>query len=193
MGEEPARQGASYLVKIGTNVVTATLSRVRSRIDLDTLAEVPAERLDLNDIGEARIVVDEAIAFDPYRRDPSTGGFILIDRETLDTVGMGLVREAWTEDLDARPQQVEERARPWFARASESSLRSLVKAVTWRLCGSLDTSILVFLFTGSLKLSTAIGMTEVLSKTALYYAHERLWTRMSFGKSQTERPALGRP
>jgi uncharacterized membrane protein len=55
--------------------------------------------------------------------------------------------------------------------------------VTWRLCGSLDTTILTFLFTGNLKLSVAIGGTEVMTNIALYYMHERFWTRISFGKS----------
>jgi uncharacterized membrane protein len=83
----------------------------------------------------------------------------------------------------ARPHPIVRLARRWFASASESSLRSLFKAVTWRMCGSLDTTMLAFVFTGNIKLSAAIGGTEVLTKIALYYAHERFWTRIGFGKS----------
>jgi len=83
----------------------------------------------------------------------------------------------------SRPPLVVRLARRWFASASESSLRSLFKAVTWRMCGSLDTTMLAFVFTGNIKLSAAIGGTEVLTKIALYYVHERFWTRIGFGKT----------
>ena len=92
---------------------------------------------------------------------------------------MGLVRGVRPEYVRSRLHPLVELARRWFASASESSLRSPLKAVTWRLCGSLDTTILTFLFTGNL----AIGGTEVMTKIAFYYMHERFWTRISFGKS----------
>ncbi len=183
MDERPARQGASYLIKIGTRTVIATLSRIRSRVDLGSLDEAAAERFDLNDIGEAELTLDQPVALDLYLEDRSTGGFIVIDRESFDTVGMGLVRGVRPEYVRSRLHPLVKLARRWFASASESSLRSLFKAVTWRLCGSLDTTILTFLFTGNLKLSVAIGGTEVMTKIALYYMHERFWTRISFGKS----------
>ena len=183
MGERPAVPGTSYLIKIGTRTVKATLSRIRSRVDLGTLEEVAAERFDLNDIGEAELILDRPVALDLYLEDRSTGGFIVIDRESYDTVGMGLVRAARADYVRSRMHPLVKLARRWFASASESSLRSLFKAVTWRVCGSLDTTVLAFLFTGNLKVSAAIGGTEVLTKIALYYMHERFWTRISFGKS----------
>jgi sulfate adenylyltransferase large subunit len=181
MHDRPIRQGASYLVKIGTRTVVATVATIRSRVDLASFKEVPAEELGLNAIGEVELILDQAVAADLYREDRSTGGFIVIDRESFDTVGMGLVRGTRREH--SRPHPIVRLARRWFASASESSLRSLFKAVTWRICGSFDTTMLAFVFTGNLKLSAAIGGTEVLTKIALYYAHERFWTRIGFGKN----------
>jgi uncharacterized membrane protein len=60
--------------------------------------------------------------------------------------------------------------------------RSLAKAISWRITGSIDTMILSFLITGSMKFAAAIGLTEVVTKSVLYYLHERAWLRIPFGR-----------
>lgn len=65
---------------------------------------------------------------------------------------------------------------------SDSNLRSLVKAVSWRALGTLDTFLLSWLITGEVKLAAAIGGTEVITKMALYWFHERAWNRISWGR-----------
>lgn len=57
----------------------------------------------------------------------------------------------------------------------ESHLRSVLKGVSWRVVGTLDTMVLSYVFTGSLKIAAAIGGTEVITKIFLYYLHERAW------------------
>lgn len=57
----------------------------------------------------------------------------------------------------------------------ESHLRSVIKGITWRIVGTLDTMILSYIFTGSIKIAAAIGGTEVITKIGLYYLHERVW------------------
>jgi uncharacterized membrane protein len=64
---------------------------------------------------------------------------------------------------------------------SEKPWRSFAKAVSWRAAGSLDTTLLAFLFTNSMVIATTIGSAEVITKTALYYLHERVWTRVGIG------------
>ena len=64
----------------------------------------------------------------------------------------------------------------------ERPIRSLAKAVSWRVTGSLDTILLSWLFTGDMAIAAAIGFTEVLTKTVLYYLHERAWNRISLGR-----------
>jgi uncharacterized membrane protein len=56
-----------------------------------------------------------------------------------------------------------------------SAKRHLAKAVTWRILGTLDTIAISWFFTGSLAIGAAIGGFEVITKTILYYAHERVW------------------
>jgi uncharacterized membrane protein len=74
-------------------------------------------------------------------------------------------------------------AQKWLGSASDTSLRSLIKAVSWRIIGSVDTTVLALLFTRNLTISIAIGGTEILTKVVLFYLHERLWTRIAFGKT----------
>ena len=66
---------------------------------------------------------------------------------------------------------------------SDSSLRSIAKAVSWRTLGTLDTFILSWLITGEVKLAATIGGTEVLTKMVLYWFHERAWNKIKWGKS----------
>lgn len=60
--------------------------------------------------------------------------------------------------------------------------RSLVKAVTWRMVGSLDTFLLSLLFTGSGKLAISIASVEALTKVGVFYLHERAWRRIAWGR-----------
>jgi uncharacterized membrane protein len=65
--------------------------------------------------------------------------------------------------------------------SQEKPLRSLLKALSWRVTGSLDTILLSWLFTQNVNTALAIGLTEVLTKTVLYYWHERIWSRVRIG------------
>lgn len=66
----------------------------------------------------------------------------------------------------------------------ESHARSVMKAVSWRVLGTLVTSALVFIFTKRLVLSIAIGAVEFVSKIAIFWFHERLWDRLPWGRQQ---------
>jgi len=65
---------------------------------------------------------------------------------------------------------------------SDSNLRSIAKAVSWRALGTLDTFILSWLITGEIRLAVAIGGTEVFTKMILYWLHERAWNRIRWGR-----------
>lgn len=60
--------------------------------------------------------------------------------------------------------------------------RSLIKGISWRITGSIDTIIIAFFITGEASKALSIGMAEVVTKVLLYYAHERAWQRLSFGR-----------
>jgi uncharacterized membrane protein len=68
----------------------------------------------------------------------------------------------------------------------EAPKRSLVKAVSWRITGSIDTFILSWIFTGDPKIAGTIASVEVFTKIALFYFHERLWMRISWGQKITQ-------
>jgi uncharacterized membrane protein len=65
-----------------------------------------------------------------------------------------------------------------IGRPRETHSRSIAKAVSWRITGSLDTLILGLLFTGSIRLAGSIAGAEMITKVILYYMHERVWSRI---------------
>ena len=67
----------------------------------------------------------------------------------------------------------------------EAHSRSLAKAISWRVLGSVDTFLLSWFFTSSAAAAGAIATTEVLTKMVLYYLHERAWSATSWGLSDT--------
>jgi len=64
----------------------------------------------------------------------------------------------------------------------EKAYRSIVKTISWRAVGTLDTIIISYLITGSLKMAASIGSIELFTKMILYYYHERAWNKISLGK-----------
>ncbi|AXX96410.1 MULTISPECIES: DUF2061 domain-containing protein [Arcobacter] len=64
----------------------------------------------------------------------------------------------------------------------EKPYRSVVKTISWRTVGTLDTMIVSYFVTGSLVMAASIGSIEVITKMILYYFHERAWNKLSFGK-----------
>ncbi|MCP3712605.1 sulfate adenylyltransferase subunit CysN [Paraburkholderia sp. CNPSo 3274] len=113
MSDEPMLRGRSYLLKIGTRTVTATVSPLKYKVNVNTLEHVAGERLTLNEIGVAEIELDRAIAFDPYEQNRETGGFIVIDRMTNNTVGAGMLRFALrrASNIHWQTLEVDKRAR----------------------------------------------------------------------------------
>ena len=66
----------------------------------------------------------------------------------------------------------------------ESHIRSIAKAITWRTGGTVVTFIVAWSFTGNLRLATGIGLIDTVVKVGAFYAHERLWNRLQFGKQK---------
>ncbi len=66
----------------------------------------------------------------------------------------------------------------------EKYYRSMVKAVSWRVTGTLDTVVVSYFVTGKMGLALSIGFVELFTKIALYYVHERVWNRIAFGRAR---------
>jgi len=71
----------------------------------------------------------------------------------------------------------------------ESALRSVYKAVSWRVLATLTTTLVVYLITGSTEFAVAVGLIEGIAKIGLYYVHERLWNRLNIGRQPDRRRA----
>jgi bifunctional enzyme CysN/CysC len=91
MSEKPMMPSRPYVMKIGAQEATVTPSKLKHKINVNTLAKEATKTLALNEIGVCNVSVDRDIAFDPYTAGRATGGFIMIDRMTNNTVGLGLL------------------------------------------------------------------------------------------------------
>lgn len=94
LGEEPLAHGRSYLLVSGSRSVPATVTNVRHRLDVVGGHEHAARILEMNDIGRVEVATDKPVPMDPYDLVRDTGGFLLVDRVTSDTVAAGMVRHA---------------------------------------------------------------------------------------------------
>jgi sulfate adenylyltransferase large subunit len=185
MSEEPLTPGKPYRLRLATGIATAVLEPGLSVIDLDTGKSTSAECLPINSIGTGILELDRRIAVDRYADNKETGSFILIDPESCNTVGMGMVDEiivAENRRPTRMPAAIIDRLR-----STESHTRSIAKAASWRMTGSLDTFIIATFITGNPKAAGAVALTEILTKSALYYFHERLWVLIPWGKRASGR------
>ena len=94
MHEEALLPGRPYLLKIGTQTVTASVTDIKYQVNVNTLEHTAAKQLELNGIGVCNLSLDRAIAFDAYQANKDTGGFILIDRLSNTTVAAGMLHFA---------------------------------------------------------------------------------------------------
>ena len=93
-GEEDLRHGRSYLLLAGSLAVPAVVTAIRNRRDVVSGEEMAARTLKMNDIGLVEISTDTPVPLDPYHLSRDTGGFLLVERVSRDTVAAGLVRHA---------------------------------------------------------------------------------------------------
>jgi len=91
MSEQAMLPERSYLVHTGTSFVGGRISRLKHTVNVNTLEELAASHLELNDVAVGDLHLDRPVPFDPYADNPQTGSFILIDRMTNATVGAGMI------------------------------------------------------------------------------------------------------
>jgi bifunctional enzyme CysN/CysC len=125
MAEEALLPGRSYWLKIGSKLVAATLAEPKYKINVNTMEHLAAKSLTLNEIGVCNISLDQQIAFDPYRDNSDTGGFILIDRMTNATIGAGLINFALRRSQNIHWQALD------VNKTSRADLKGQRPAVLW--------------------------------------------------------------
>jgi bifunctional enzyme CysN/CysC len=145
MSDQPMIPGRLYSLKIGAKNVTATITRLKYKVNVETLERLAAKKLELNDIGVCTMALDRPITFDPYKENRDTGGFIVIDRLSNNTVGAGLLHFALRRSHNIRGQatDVDKRARSaqkgqkacilWFTGLSGAGKSTIANLVEKRL------------------------------------------------------------
>tara|TARA_B100000212_G_scaffold169502_1_gene127513 strand:+ start:10357 stop:12249 length:1893 start_codon:yes stop_codon:yes gene_type:complete len=145
MDDAALMPGRQYLLKSNSQTSPMTLGRLKYKVDVNTLEKLPAKSLDMNEIGICNLSLSSRIAFDPYDKDPVMGGFIIIDRMTNNTVGMGLIDFAlrrsdnihWQSmdvTKESRAEQKSQRPRLiWFTGLSGSGKSSIANVLEKKL------------------------------------------------------------
>jgi len=145
MHDEPMLPGRSYLLKSTTRTTGAVFAAPKHRVNVNTLEELAAKQLELNEIGVCNVALDRLIAFDPYAVNRETGGFIVIDRLTNETVGAGMIhfalrrasnihRQAVSVDKAARAALKQQRpVVVWFTGLSGSGKSTIANALEKKL------------------------------------------------------------
>lgn len=125
MNEEPLLPGRQYVLKCGTSTSTATITDIKHEINVDTLEQIAAKKLEINNIGNCNINLDRQIAFDNYEDNRATGSFILIDRVTNETVGAGTLNFALRRSQNIHMQAVD------VDKGLRSELKNQKSCVLW--------------------------------------------------------------
>ncbi|MDJ0614414.1 MAG: sulfate adenylyltransferase subunit CysN, partial [Rhizobiaceae bacterium] len=125
MAEDPMLPGRSYIMKSGAQTARATITVPKYKVNVNTIERLPATKLELNEIGECNIAVDRKIVFDPYEDNKDMGSFILIDRLSNATVGMGMLRFALRRSSNIHWQATD------VSKETRSQMKAQKPAVLW--------------------------------------------------------------
>jgi bifunctional enzyme CysN/CysC len=123
MGDEPMLPGRPYVIKTGNRQVPGTLDSLKYKVNVNTMEHVAAKTLTLNEIGVCNLELDSTIAFTTYTDNRHLGSFIIIDRFTNSTVGMGLIHFALRRASNIHWQAVDVNK---VARASQAKQKPTV-------------------------------------------------------------------
>ena len=145
MSDEPAYPGRSYLLKVGAQLVPATITDLKFRTNVNTLEQTAATKIDLNEVATVTIATDKPIAFDAYRLNALTGGFILVDRLSNATLAAGTIEfglrraqnltyQSFDVNRDVRAAMKGQKPRiVWFTGLSGSGKSSIANLLEKRL------------------------------------------------------------
>jgi bifunctional enzyme CysN/CysC len=125
LADTPLSPGRSYLFKLGTKTVGASVSRIRHRIDVNTRQKLQADQLMLNDVAKVQISLAAPVSWTRYADCRDLGGFILIDRQTNVTAGVGMIDFALVRATNLRWQDLD------TSREARAALKGQRPAVLW--------------------------------------------------------------
>jgi bifunctional enzyme CysN/CysC len=125
MEDEPLHVGRAYWLKLGTQMVSATVQEPKYTVNVNTMEHMAAKTLELNAIGVAELATDKPIVFEPYADNRALGGFILIDKITNRTVGAGILHFSLRRAQNVHWQPTD------IGREDHASLKNQKPRVLW--------------------------------------------------------------
>ncbi|QDK32245.1 sulfate adenylyltransferase subunit CysN [Sphingomonas sp. IC081] len=125
MADEAMVPGRAYWLKIGTQMVSATVQEPKYEVNVNTMEKLAAKTLELNAIGVAELTTDKQIVFEPYADNRTLGGFILIDKMTNATVAAGMIHFSLRRSQNVHWQAVD------IDRKQHAGLKNQRPAVLW--------------------------------------------------------------
>jgi len=125
MSDDALIPGRAYWLKLGTQMVSATVHAPKYEINVNTMEHLAAKTLDLNAIGVAEIATDKPIVFEPYADNRALGGFILIDKLSNATVAAGMLHFSLRRAQNVHWQAVD------ITRDMHAGLKNQKAAVLW--------------------------------------------------------------
>jgi len=125
MDREALVPGRSYILRLGTQSVAASITTIKHKIDVNTREHLAATKLDLNEIGLCNVAAMLPLSFDAYAQNRRTGSFILIDRYANRTVGAGMVAHSLrrANNIGWQPLSV--------ARSDRAGLKRQTPCIVW--------------------------------------------------------------
>ncbi|WP_428490558.1 sulfate adenylyltransferase subunit CysN [Rhodopila sp.] len=125
LSETSLQSGRTYLFKLAARTVSGSITRIRHRMDLNTLGQMQADELALNEVGVVNLSFATAVAFESYTESRDLGGFIVIDRQSNATIGVGMIDFALRRATNIRWQELD------VDRAARAALKGQKPAVLW--------------------------------------------------------------
>ena len=125
LADTPLSPGRTYLFKLGSKTIGASVSRIRHRIDVNTRQKLQADQLMLNDVAKVNISLDAPVPWTRYADSRDLGGFILIDRQTNVTAGVGMIDFALVRAANLRWQDLD------TSRDARAALKGQKPVVLW--------------------------------------------------------------
>jgi bifunctional enzyme CysN/CysC len=125
MERQPLVPGRSYILRAGTQTVSASVTTIKHRVDVNTGDHLAATTLGLNEIGFCNLATSRPLAFDAYTQNRRTGSFILIDRHENRTVGAGMIRFALRRATNIAWQPLS------VVKTDRGSLKSQKPCIVW--------------------------------------------------------------
>jgi len=125
LADEEMLPGRAYFLKLGTQIVSASVQAPKYKINVNTLERLAAKTLDLNAIGVANITTERPIVFEPYAESRTLGGFILIDKITNATVAAGMLHFSLRRSQNVHWQPTD------VSREHHARLKNQQPAVLW--------------------------------------------------------------